>query len=77
MTVRDAFPPLRELPAMFCAYALLPALAYALFRNDDFRALFFDAMEHALFWKIVCAGILAFLAAIAYLIYRDWKEPLT
>jgi len=74
---RDAFPPLSELPAMLAAYALLPALGWAILRNDDYRALVFNVVTRAAFWQIVSVGLVVYLIAAVYLFYREWKEPLT
>ena len=77
MTVRDVFPPLSELPAMLLFYDALPCLMWAIARNDDYRALVLGVIAQPGFWKLICAGLVVYLIAAAYLFYREWKEPLT
>ena len=68
------FPTLRDLPALSAFCALVALLWFAVFRNDEYRAIVFDIVSHAAFWQIVCAGLVLFLAGAALAFWQSEKD---
>ena len=72
--MRDAFPPLRDLPAMSACFGLVAFLCWAMTHHERFRAVVLEAVDRAAFWQIVCAGLLMFVAAAGFAFWQSEKE---